>query len=1134
MARRIRDFDWSRTSLGPPAGWPRSLKTALSIALGSRYPIWLGWGRELVKLYNDPYIPVLGKRHDYALGASAPVLWQDIWEEHLALQADAVLLRGEASWNDQRQMVMHRNGYAEETYFTFSFSPIPADEGGVGGLFCACTEDTHKVLGERRLAALRSLAAATADARTERDACTVTARLLAEHGGDVAFALIYLIEGEDGPAILAGRAGPGEGASWAPGTIALGGQVDQGPWPLALAWSEGKQILRGIPALLGLPGGIWPESASTAAVLPLARAGHEGLRGFLIAGASPRLPFDDRYESFFDLLARSVADALSNARAYEEEKRRAEALAELDKAKTQFLSNISHEFRTPLTLMLGPVEDLLAAGDTVVPPPVKGQLEVVHRNSLRLLRLVNTMLDFSRIEAGRVTATYEPVDLPALTAELASSFRSACERAGLRLLVHCPPLDAPMQAFVDRDMWEKIVLNLLSNAFKFTMEGEIEVRMERCDDIVRLVVRDTGVGIPAEELPRMFERFHRVGNVRGRTHEGTGIGLALVQELARLHGGTVAVQSMLGEGSRFTVTLPLGKAHLDPDRVRGESTADGCSSSGAFVAEAMRWLPGEPREERLPSDVSRGPGGRQAAPPPETGRPLVLWADDNADMREYVARLLGGRFEVEPVADGLEALQAARRRAPELVLTDVMMPRLDGFGLLRELRSDPALCDTPVIMISARAGEEARIEGVQAGVDDYLIKPFSARELLARVEAHARMARMRREAREAIARSEEALREADRRKDDFLATLSHELRNPLAPIRSGLHVLRLAGADAETRRRALGMMERQVTQMVRLVDDLLEVSRITRGTIELRKQTVDLAEVVRAALESSAPAMDAARLRLIVDLPPEPLMLRADAVRLSQVLVNLLHNASKYTDEGGEIRLVARAEGAMARVSVRDTGIGIHGDLLPRVFDPFVQGEDSFQRGRTGLGIGLTLVRRLVELHGGSVEAGSQGPGRGAEFTVLLPLCGDGRHGAEAPRLPDPPAGAGPPLRILVVDDSRDAADSLVMMLGMMGHDLRTTYDGRQAIGLAEHFRPDLVLLDIGMPEMSGHDVARRIRKEPWGRAMVLVALTGWGQEDDRRRSREAGFDTHLVKPVDPADLVRMIGSLRGPGGLRA
>jgi PAS domain S-box-containing protein len=381
-------------------------------------------------------------------------------------------------------------------------------------------------------------------------------------------------------------------------------------------------------------------------------------------------------------------------------------------------------------------------------------LEVAHRNSLRLLKLVNTLLDFSRIEAGRIQASYEPTDLAHLTTELASVFRSAIERAQMKLVIDCAPLREPV--YVDREMWEKIVLNLISNAFKFTFEGEIEVSLREAGNAAELTVRDSGTGIPAEEIPRLFDRFHRVKGARGRSYEGSGIGLALVQELVKLHGGNVRVESEVDHGSSFVVSIPFGKSHLPVDRIEAErSLASTGLRSDAFVEEVLRWLPDAPRTERTAESLAElrlEDVPRESLPHrQDTKAQRILVADDNADMRDYVRRLLAqSGYEVESVADGLAALSAARACKPELVLTDVMMPGLDGFGLLRELRADAKLGDVPVILLSARAGEEARIEGMHAGADDYLIKPFSGRELLARVESHLKMARFRQETTEAV------------------------------------------------------------------------------------------------------------------------------------------------------------------------------------------------------------------------------------------------------------------------------------------------------------------------------------------------------------------------------------------------
>jgi signal transduction histidine kinase len=820
-----------------------------------------------------------------------------------------------------------------------------------------------------------------------------------------------------------------------------------------------------------------------------------------------------------------LVKAEGNRRAYEEERRRSEALAEIDRAKTVFFSNVSHELRTPLTLILSPLEDVLANAHGVLPADAAETLSVAHRNSLRLLKLVNTLLDFSRIEAGRVEAHYEPTDLATLTAELASVFRSAIEKAGLRLAVDCPALPEP--AYVDRDMWEKVVLNLLSNAFKFTFEGEITVALRPRGERFELAVSDTGMGIPFADLPKIFQRFHRLRSTPSRTHEGTGIGLALVQELVKLHGGEVAVRSREHRGTTFTVSIPAGMAHLPAERI-GSAPQLASASPGVtpFIEEALRWLPAE-GEAEIPVETFEAPLA------PDHGhtvsRARILLADDNADMRDYLRRLLGRRYELQAVADGQAALELIRSSPPDLVLADVMMPRLDGFGLVAAIRAEERTRTLPVILLSARAAEESRIEGLTAGADEYLTKPFSARELLARISSQLELSQLRREAEQAlrsrgaqIEESRAALKEADRRKDEFLATLAHELRNPLAPIRNSLHILRLAASDSQTTERVREMMERQVNHMVRLVDDLLEVSRITRGKIELRKEQLELATVVQSALETSKPLVDAARHKLTVNLPAEPLILHADPVRLAQVLANLLNNAAKYTPEGGQIWLTAGSTGSDAVVSVRDSGTGIPAEMLPKVFDLFMQVDQTYSRAQGGLGIGLTLVSSLVSLHGGTVEARSEGLGRGSEFVVRLPLLAE-RLELDASDLRDSPPSAMSPRRILVVDDNRDAADSLGMLLKFLGADVRTVNDGPSALEAFQTYRPSVVLLDIGMPGMDGYEVARRTRQQPEGAGVTLIALTGWGQDEDRRRSKEAGIDHHLVKPVDLSVLEQLL-----------
>ncbi|HXN32148.1 MAG TPA: ATP-binding protein, partial [Polyangiaceae bacterium] len=590
-------------------------------------------------------------------------------------------------------------------------------------------ETTAQVYGDRQLRTLRELGARAAVSQSPEQACQYAAATLSENRHDVPFALFYLLDESGRWASLASRCGFGEGIHpAAPVLVDVNDPVGRAVWPLRQVVSERHMHLVGDLDIrfAGLPSGHWSESPRGAMALPLASPDQALAYGVLVVGLSPHRTLDEAYSSFFELAAAQVVTAIRNARAYQAERKRAEALTEIDRAKTAFFSNVSHEFRTPLTLMLGPTEDLLSEAQGPLSAAQRAQLELIHRNELRLHRLVNALLDFSRLEAHRLQATYEAVDLPALTRDLSSAFRAATERAGLALVVDCPSLGEPV--FVDRDMWEKIVLNLLSNAFKFTFEGSIRVALRAIDGAVTLEVTDTGGGIPERELPRVFERFHRVEGTRARTHEGSGIGLALVSELVKLHGGAITVHSQVGRGTTFSITIPRGSAHLAKERI---VAARRITSAGAtpFVEEALRWLPGSAADRR-----TSFAGGAPAPSEPVT-QDRILVADDNADLREYLTRLLGPRFSVEAVEDGAAALAAAIARPPAVVLADVMMPVLDGFGLIRELRKNERTRTIPVIMLSARAGEEASVEGLQAGADDYLTKPFSARELFARVDA---------------------------------------------------------------------------------------------------------------------------------------------------------------------------------------------------------------------------------------------------------------------------------------------------------------------------------------------------------------------------------------------------------------
>jgi signal transduction histidine kinase len=744
MADLVRAFNWGATPLGDPAFWPPGLKTTVRILLTSRFPMWMFWGPELTMLYNDAYArTTLGKKHPWALGKPANVVWSEIWKD-IGPRIERVLETGEASWDETLPLILERGGYPEETYHTFSYSPLVGPDGANAGMLCVVMEDSARVIGERQLTSLGALAAALVDANTRAEVFAAIERGL-EGQKDIPFALLYLFAEENSDRLkLVTRCGIDEGHPAARETLGVG--APDCPWPAEFLSTNQPVTVENLNQLFAdLPTGRWDRPPEQARIVPFARKGQDTPAGIFIAGVNPYRQLDASYAGYLDLIAGQIAASITNAEAYEEERKRAEALAELDRAKTSFFSNVSHELRTPLKLILGPIEDAL----TGLKPPPRSSLEMLHRNALRLLKMVNGLLDFVRIEAGRLRATYEPTDLSLLTAQLAGVFRSAVERAGLEYVVECPPLPEPV--YVDREMWEKIVLNLVSNALKSTFDGTIHISITTEGAFARMSVSDTGTGIPEHELPHVFERFRRVEGARRRSHEGTGIGLALVKELVEQHGGSISVQSTQDAGSTFTVTIPFGHRHLPRDRVMDSALEPVVlqGSAVAYVREAIGWLPGP---DRLADEVTRNEAGDRPQQSEPTGadekKPVVLLVDDNADMREYVRGLLSGRFDVVLAANGREALEIAEREHPDLVVTDVMMPEMDGFALLNQIRQDPALRPTPVIMLSARAGEESTVEGLGAGADDYLTKPFTARELIARVEAQLKMARLRREAAE--------------------------------------------------------------------------------------------------------------------------------------------------------------------------------------------------------------------------------------------------------------------------------------------------------------------------------------------------------------------------------------------------
>ncbi len=1101
MGKLIRSMDWSKTALGPVAEWPQSLRTSVSLCLSSTFPILIAWGPETIQIYNDSYRPICGAKHPESMGQNFRVCW----ETALDVVGDAFTRgqQGEGTYIKDQRMFLDRYGYLEEAFMTFSFAPIRDESGNIGGIFHPITETTDKMLSSRRSQVIRDLGSGLGKAKSTEEIFRILEEQYNDYQLDLPFLNLYEWDGETGTATLLSCIGtPQEDTVCSP-LLTLENPRDT--WRFTQVLESGNAlVVEDLPTCVGaFHAGPYEEAPHSAIVLPLRLSGNEGVYGFIVAGISVRRAIDNDYLGFYGLLAGTVSTAFSNVFAYEQELKRAEALAAIDKAKTAFFSNVSHEFRTPLTLMLGPLEDMLQKQDSAA---LREPLEATHRNALRLLKLVNNLLDYSRVEAGRVKAAYEETDVQALTTDLASSFRSIIEKAGMELLVATAPVTQPV--FVDRQMWEKIVLNLISNAFKYTLEGSITVQLsQEGKEAVRLSVTDTGVGIPAKELPHMFERFHRVENARGRTHEGTGIGLSLVHELVTLHGGHITVESVEGEGSTFVVTIPTGCLHLDKARI---TTAQNdldlkTNTRNAFLKEAQSLLQPETADSNTVAGqpaVSTDPDGQQQTP---TTRILVV--DDNNDMRAYLDRLLQPHFQVFTATNGLDALQQLPAANPDLVLSDIMMPVMDGKTLLAELRQHPATQHIPVIFLSARAGEEARIDGLEAGADDYLIKPFSANELLSKIKAQVRIRQTRAlaetrlrnllrqapvamavfsgvrhvvevanekmlaywgcsaesvlgkpvfEALEALqqqglrelmdtvlqtgdsfvsgeiplqldkenagetgffkitleplqdveakdimgimmivhevtdlVRSRSialehaaALEEIAAKKDEFLGIASHEFKSPLTSMKGFLQLLsQLSDKITDpTIRYFIQRSNKQADKLTTLVNELFDISRIDTGKMTLNYSTFPLSEIVEDVVEVHRSRVGTPA--IMVNGNPQ-VRLRADKLRLEQVINNLVDNAFKYAPSGEQVIIGIEQQANQLKLSVTDFGKGIKADTLPYLFDRFYRVQETADKA-SGLGLGLYISATIIERHGGRMGVESE-PGKGSTFWFILP-----------------------------------------------------------------------------------------------------------------------------------------------------
>jgi signal transduction histidine kinase len=788
------------------------------------------------------------------------------------------------------------------------------------------------------------------------------------------------------------------------------------------------------------------------------------------------------------------------------------------RAKSVLLANVSHELRTPLTLILGPTRRLLRPG--VVADAARHDLETVERNAQALLKHVTDLLEVAKLDAGRMEVERAPVDLAELVRRTGSLFDVVATERHVTLSVETPP---SLALAGDASKLERVLLNLLSNAMKFAPDdGRVRVRLGADGASAVLSVEDTGPGVPIASRQAIFERFRRGDDPTTRRFGGTGLGLSIAKEIVERHGGRIDVGDGAEGGALFRVTLPL-------ELPAGAGATAGAGAAPEPLDEIARQTVAELQVRPDPTVAIHGNGGHG----------LVLVIEDNPDMSRFLVDCLTQDHRVATAFDGRQGIEQALALKPDLILTDLMLPVIGGDALVRELRAHAELDAIPILVLTAKVDDELRVRLLRQGVQDFLGKPIAAEELCARVANFVMLKRARDVLQSAlssqsrdVATMADRLAAANRAKDEFLAILSHELRTPLMPILTWASLLRERALDAATVERGLAAIERNAKLQTRIVEDLLDVSRAITGKLRLTIQPVALDAVIRGAIDSLRPAADAKGIALDAPPAPEAGFVSGDADRLQQVVWNLLANAIKFTPRGGRVEVRVARAGDHVRLTVRDDGAGIDPALLPRLFERFWQADSSSTRAHGGLGLGLAVVRHLVELHGGTVRADSGGAGQGATFTVMLPAMAlpdarDDPHPAE--RAITSLDG----LKVMVVDDDLDTCDIIGAILESAGAEVRTCMSASQALAVMDAWVPDILVSDLAMPGDDGYALIRKVRarRTEEGGRMVAVALTAHGRSEDRAKALSAGFQMHVRKPIEPRQLVNVVATATGHAG---
>jgi CheY-like chemotaxis protein len=1160
----VTKVDWKNSSLGSIEQWPQSLFSAVVVGLKSRLPTCIFWGPESILFYNDSYIPMIDNNHP-ALGLKASIIQSDIGP--ILIQANRLVISGEMSTLiEDRALSCCRSGVIEECYVTISSSAIIDEKNNIGGVIHTVIDTTKKIVDTRRINLLSDLSRAT-ELTTKDEAIKLAIEVISKNPADVTFAVLYNhVEDASLLTLETYTTGIDLSNNSCPSFIDLKAERREYFWPIQEAMKTGFAIVNNLPQFVNIFGGKWPEPTIQAAVINIPKNNNSRSRGILIVGLSPRRPFDTDYKTFLMLVAKQISQSFVTTEIYEIQSKRNAELEEMDKAKTIFFTNVSHEFRTPLTLMLGPLADSINDTNDPLSPQQRGRLLMIQRNSIRLLKLVNSLLDFSRIQAGRAQAQFVPVNITKLTREISSSFEPLLEDAGLRFILKIE--DIAESIYLDKDMWEKIILNLLSNAFKFTKMGAITLSLKQIEDKVQLSVEDTGTGMPSHELPRLFERFHRIENSEGRSIEGSGIGLSMVQELVNIHVGTIHVESSLGIGSKFTITIPLGKSHLPQDKIKEieyiserKSDNDNFSSGlNPIIMEARRW---NPKKADHNNNQSKSPSINRSI---NTSKKRILVVDDNPDMRSYIGGILSKYWDVESTVDGEEAFDSALNNPPSLILSDIMMPNLDGFGLMHKLRAHPNTKSVPIILLSARAGDNSVIEGLDMGADDYLVKTtFSEKELVARVNNHIELGKLRHELEKEVEKATTELREANNKLHDFIDMICHELRNPLQGISGSMEMVKDAFVsiqslwkstiannnieeDSKLNLLMIAHLDKVKGYYLNIEDCVIHQKTILDQVIFLTMLDAKKISLVPAAVEPVELLSDLIKIfeeqiankSLQVNFKPaEGIKISIDIKYMKHILESLFGVLVTSSDPNSIITVQQFV------VSQEDQNlVALQNDLSST---SQIQSENDLGKQQSQInqysnshGTGqlynpsrnfvLAIINRLIVLLGGSSDEFSIRD-NGFSFTVLakrMEALTDADITNVVENLTLLASNRKPTHMVLIAEDNVINQTLCRAILKKKGYQSITANNGVEAVDKFVPGKFDFILMDIAMPEMNGIEATKLIRNKEQEEGIedpvVIIGLSAYAQHDMITKASDAGMNDYISKPASFQKIGDIIG----------